>query len=161
VAQWLRRPIEVGAGEKMAQPAHHPADMPGMRPTDLAPPPIAGASGGWTPTTGDLRATVYGPAVIATLKVDDPRAVASLAALRVPAIPRPAPVAAPPLPRSRLAVVGAALAIALAPLGLIVSAIALTRILESRPRPRGEALAVLGVAASVLTMAAANAEAGG
>ena len=107
-----------------------------MSATDLRPPPVASASGGWTPTTGDLRATVYGPAVVGTLQVTDPRAIASLAALRVPEIPRPPPIAAPPL-------------------GLIVSTIALIQILAARPRRRGEAVAVLGVAASVIALAAA------
>lgn len=126
-----------------------------MPATDLRPPPVASASGGWTPTTGDLRATVYGPAVIGTLQVTDPRAIAALAALRVPEIPRPPPVAAPPPRTSRLAVVGAALALPLPPLGLIVSTIALVRIVGDRARRRGEAVAVLGVAASVIALAAA------
>ncbi|MBK7076551.1 MAG: hypothetical protein IPH44_30090 [Myxococcales bacterium] len=127
-----------------------------MSATDLRPPPVASASGGWTPTTGDLRATVYGPAVVGTLQVTDPRAIASLAALRVPEIPRPPPIAAPPPPRtSRLAITGAALALPLPPLGLIVSTIALIQILAARPRRRGEAVAVLGVAASVIALAAA------
>ena len=74
----------------------------------------------------------------------------------MPEIPRPPPIAAPPLPRtSRLAITGAALALPLPPLGLIVSTIALIQILPAPPRRRGEAVAVLGVAASVIALAAA------
>ncbi len=126
-----------------------------MRATDLRPPSIASASGGWTPSTGDPRATVYGPAVLGTVQVDDPQTLAAIAALRAPAIPRPPPVAAPPPRTSRLAVAGALLAIPLAPVGLVISAIALARILAARARLRGEALAVFGVAASVIAMTAA------
>ena len=126
-----------------------------MPATDLRPPSVASASGGWAPAA-DPRATVYGPAIVGTLKVDDPRVIASLAALRGPEIPRPPPVAAPPPPRtSRLAIIGAALALPLPPLGLIVSTIALVRIVGARARRRGEAVAVLGVAASVIALAAA------
>lgn len=127
-----------------------------MPATDLRPPSIASASGGWTPSTGDVRATVYGPAVLGTVQIDDPHTLAAVAALRAPAIPRPPPIAAPPPPRtSRLAIIGAALALPLPPLGLIVSTVALARILGAHPRRRGEALAVLGVAASVIALVAA------
>lgn len=103
-----------------------------------------------------LRATVYGPAVAATARVDDPAAVAALAALPRPAIPRPVLTAppAPPAPRPRLAIAGLILSVMAPPIGLVVSAAALTRILERRPRPPGEALAVLGVAVSVIALAA-------
>jgi hypothetical protein len=110
-------------------------------------------------TVDPLRATVYGPAVLATVQVQDPQAVAALAALAAPAVPRPvfaAPPAPPaPPPRARLATVGLVLAFALPPLGLLVSAVALTQILEARPRPPGEAHAVLGVAVAVIALTAA------
>ncbi|MBP8808540.1 MAG: hypothetical protein KBI14_18195, partial [Kofleriaceae bacterium] len=60
-----------------------------------------------------------------------------------------------PPPRARLATVGLVLAFALPPLGLLVSAVSLTQILESRPRPPGEAHAVLGVAVAVIALTAA------
>lgn len=104
-----------------------------------------------------LRATVYGPAVLATVQVHDPQAVAALAALPAPAVPRPV-IAAPRAPsprRARLATVGLVLAFVAPPLGLLVSAVALTQILEQRPRPPGEARAVLGVAVAVIALTAA------
>lgn len=124
-----------------------------MRATDLSPPPSPGASGGWGPPS-DLRATVYGPAVLGTMKVDDPRAIAALAGL-APAIPRPPPVAAPPpARRPRLVAIGLALA-PLPPLGLVLSTVALAGILARRPRPPGEAAAVLGVVLGTLALVVA------
>jgi hypothetical protein len=42
--------------------------------------------------------TVYGPAVLGTMRVEDPAALAALARLRAPEVPRPAPMATPPMP---------------------------------------------------------------
>ncbi len=121
------------------------------------------------PTAGDPRATVYGPAVLRTARVDDPQAIAALHAARAPAIPAAPPCPFPPMPvppplappfatprpgTPPLVLVGAALAIALPPVGCVVSAYALGRILEATPRPRGELLAVMAVALSMIAMAA-------
>ena len=117
-----------------------------------------------TPSTVDpLRATVYGPSVAATVQVNDPRALGALVALHAPSVPRPVIAAprAPPAPRARLATAGLALAIAVPPSGLVVSAAALTRILERTPRPPGELRAALGIAVAVISMAAALALASG
>lgn len=106
------------------------------------------------------RATVYGPAVLGTVRVDDPRALAALHRARPPAMPRPTPAPAP-VPRPvvppgipRLAIIGAVLAAVAPPVGCVVSAIALGRIVAARPRPPGEGLAALALTGSILAMAA-------
>ena len=118
---------------------------------------------------GDPGRTVYGPAVLGTMRVDDPADVAALQRLRAPAMPRAAPSPYPPMPvppppavagtiaprrppMPELVALGAALAIVAAPVGLVVSTIALRRIVRADPRPAGELLALLSIAASVLTM---------
>lgn len=119
-----------------------------------------------TPPEGhavDPGRTVYGPAVLGTMKVDDPDAIASLAALRAPAMPRPAPVPvveapAPvyptlpmvaPLPWTVTA--AAALAVPLPPVGLGLAIAALRGLRRGAPHPRGETVAVLALVVSVLT----------
>ena len=107
------------------------------------------------------RSTVYGPAVFGTVRVDDPRALAELRAARAPAVPAAPPravasgqiEAAPvPTPTPRLAIAGAVLAVLMPPLGCVVSALALGRIVQGQPRPPGEALAAFGLALSVIAM---------
>ncbi len=142
-------------------------------------PATSGDTGAWGARTApapDPRATVYGPAIVGTIRVDDPRAPAALRAAHPPAVPAPPPQpvyqAVPmalawqqapasgqievPRPRvPRLAVVGAMLAVTVPPIGCVVSAVALGRILAATPRPRGETLAALSIAASIVAMAAA------
>ena len=132
--------------------------------TDLDPSassssiPLSSSSGASSPRSAP-RATVYGPAVFGTVRVDDPRALAELRAARAPAVPAAAPravasgqivTAAAPTPR--LAIVGLILALIVPPLGCVVSALALGRIVQGRPRPPGEALAGFGLALSVIAM---------
>ena len=105
------------------------------------------------------RSTVYGPAVFGTVRVDDPRALAELRAARAPAVPAAPPravasgqIEAAPVPTPRLAIAGAVLAVLMPPLGCVVSALALGRIVQGQPRPPGEALAAFGLALSVIAM---------
>lgn len=139
------------------------------RTTDVPEPVQPSASGGWPlvpppPTPpGDFGRTVYGPAVAGTVRLDE-RSAEILAALRAPSMPRPAPAAAPVsgmIDRrrdgSRLALLGLALALAAPPVGLVVSAVTLAKILGGRWQPRGSNLALTGVVAAVLALTAATA----
>jgi hypothetical protein len=69
---------------------------PASPPTSLAPstPSFPSASAVFQ-AAAERGRTVYGPAVLGTMRVEDPAALVALVALRAPEVPRPPPVQAP------------------------------------------------------------------